>query len=214
MWILGIVFFVLIVLFGLIGLVNRNRVGLTIPQSVGMATAVPGQILVQIPTTAVTVTGATTTTTVLTTAASPQVQIQPITPTAAPPANSGARSANTTVNGASVGNGPNEPQLGPGAHSSRGASAGQVTGSEAPLPSDSNVDPGGGSSGGGPVGCNRRIIHVVRSGENLFRIGLRYNTTASAIARLNGLPDVRTVRAGQRLVVITCQRGSLSGNDN
>ncbi|MCS6773926.1 MAG: LysM peptidoglycan-binding domain-containing protein [Thermoflexales bacterium] len=54
------------------------------------------------------------------------------------------------------------------------------------------------------VTCNRRITHVVRPGENLFRIALRYNTTAQSIANLNDIPDVRQIRAGQRLVVVTC----------
>jgi LysM repeat protein len=47
----------------------------------------------------------------------------------------------------------------------------------------------------------------VRAGENLFRIALRYNTTSLAIARLNGIPDVRFIRTGQRLTIITCRQG-------
>lgn len=60
------------------------------------------------------------------------------------------------------------------------------------------------------VGCNRRVVHVVRSGENLFRIALRYNTTIATLMRLNGISDPRTLRVGQRLTVITCagQRSS------
>jgi LysM repeat protein len=46
----------------------------------------------------------------------------------------------------------------------------------------------------------------VRAGENLFRIALRYNTTIYSIARLNGLTNTRSIRAGQRLVVVTCAR--------
>ena len=57
------------------------------------------------------------------------------------------------------------------------------------------------------MACNRRIVHIVRSGENLFRIALRYNTTSAAIARLNGVTNVRTLRVGQRLTVITCRGG-------
>ena len=51
-------------------------------------------------------------------------------------------------------------------------------------------------------------MHIVRAGENLFRIALRYRTTINAIARLNGITNTRLIRTGQRLVVITCRRGS------
>lgn len=61
------------------------------------------------------------------------------------------------------------------------------------------------------VSCNRRVTHVVRPGENLFRIALRYNTTVQSIASLNGIADVRQVRAGQRLIVVTCA-GRTSGS--
>ncbi len=76
-----------------------------------------------------------------------------------------------------------------------------------------NADTSGGSgevvTGGeaGGVQCGTRVIHTVRAGENLFRIGLRYNTTASAIARLNRITNVRAVSVGRRLVVVACARG-------
>ena len=63
-------------------------------------------------------------------------------------------------------------------------------------------------SGSSRTGCGQRIIHVVQPGQNLFRIALRYNTTINAIARLNGITNTRLVRAGQRLHVVTCARGS------
>ncbi len=69
---------------------------------------------------------------------------------------------------------------------------------------------GSGSSGGG-ASCGTRLIHVVRPGENLFRIGLRYNTTAYAIARLNGITNVRLVSSGRRLVIVACARGGSGG---
>ena len=50
-------------------------------------------------------------------------------------------------------------------------------------------------------------MHIVQPGQNLFRIALRYRTTINAIARLNGITNTRLVRAGQRLVVVTCRRG-------
>lgn len=67
------------------------------------------------------------------------------------------------------------------------------------------------SAPGARVSCNRRITHVVKPGENLFRIALRYNTTAQSIANLNGIADVRQIRAGQRLVIVTCAGRTVSG---
>ncbi|MCS7087265.1 MAG: LysM peptidoglycan-binding domain-containing protein [Thermoflexales bacterium] len=54
------------------------------------------------------------------------------------------------------------------------------------------------------LSCNRRVTHVVRSGENLFRIALRYRTTVASLMRLNGIRDPHSLRVGQRLTVITC----------
>lgn len=42
------------------------------------------------------------------------------------------------------------------------------------------------------------VIYVVRPGDNLFRIALRYNTTVEAIMAANGL-TTRTIHAGLRL---------------
>lgn len=44
------------------------------------------------------------------------------------------------------------------------------------------------------------VIHVVRAGENLFRISLRYSTTVQAIMQANGLVST-TIYVGQRLVI-------------
>ncbi len=46
-------------------------------------------------------------------------------------------------------------------------------------------------------------VHIVQRGENLFRIALRYGTTAQAIARANNLPSTSLVYAGQRLIIPT-----------
>ncbi|MDQ7844603.1 MAG: LysM peptidoglycan-binding domain-containing protein [Armatimonadota bacterium] len=48
---------------------------------------------------------------------------------------------------------------------------------------------------GGPV------THVVRPGENLFRIALRYGVTVEAIARANGIVDPERIRAGLVLTI-------------
>ena len=58
---------------------------------------------------------------------------------------------------------------------------------------------------GGPLGCasssKTGVIHHVRPGENLYRIGLRYGISAKRIARANGIRNERTLRVGQRLFV-------------
>ena len=41
--------------------------------------------------------------------------------------------------------------------------------------------------------------HVVRPGENLFRIALRYGTTPQAIAAANNLPNIHLIYVGQVL---------------
>jgi len=46
--------------------------------------------------------------------------------------------------------------------------------------------------------------YTVRPGDNLFRIGLRYNTTAYAIARQNGISDIRLINPGRRLKITVC----------
>jgi LysM repeat protein len=58
--------------------------------------------------------------------------------------------------------------------------------------------------------CKQQVIHIVKPGENLFRIALRYRTTIYAIARRNGITNVRVIRSGQRLRIVTCARGSTS----
>lgn len=45
------------------------------------------------------------------------------------------------------------------------------------------------------------IYYVVGPGENLFRIGLKFGTTAQAIATANNIPDPRQVRAGTMVLV-------------
>ncbi len=44
-------------------------------------------------------------------------------------------------------------------------------------------------------------FHIVQSGESLFSIAARYNTTISELKRLNNLRNGRTLRAGSRLLV-------------
>ena len=44
-------------------------------------------------------------------------------------------------------------------------------------------------------------IHIVRPGENLYRIALRYGTTINAIAQANGIQNTRLIYVGQRLII-------------
>lgn len=80
-----------------------------------------------------------------------------------------------------------------------------------PLPTETPVPPAPAvpsDTGSSSVVCGQQIIHVVQPGQNLFRIALRYHTTINAIARLNGITNTRLIRAGQRLRIVTCARGS------
>ena len=43
--------------------------------------------------------------------------------------------------------------------------------------------------------------HVVRSGENLFRIALRYGVSVQALASINGISNPTMIYVGQRLVI-------------
>ncbi|HHS96818.1 MAG TPA: LysM peptidoglycan-binding domain-containing protein [Chloroflexi bacterium] len=45
------------------------------------------------------------------------------------------------------------------------------------------------------------IYYVVQSGENLFRIGLKFGTTAEAIAQASNLPDPGEVKAGTMVLI-------------
>ncbi|BCX02625.1 MAG: hypothetical protein KatS3mg053_0563 [Candidatus Roseilinea sp.] len=92
------------------------------------------------------------------------------------------------------------------------AQSGGVMGAVEPYPvgpsstgSSASTGASRGSSGGSRVACGVRVVHVVRPGENLFRIALRYNTTIASIARRNGIADARTIRVGQRLTIVTCR---------
>ncbi|MBU0705222.1 MAG: LysM peptidoglycan-binding domain-containing protein [Chloroflexi bacterium] len=57
------------------------------------------------------------------------------------------------------------------------------------------------ASGASSVPAAAGGTHVVRAGENLFRIALRYGVTVQALAELNGIYNPGHVVAGQRLVI-------------
>ncbi len=46
-----------------------------------------------------------------------------------------------------------------------------------------------------------QVIHVVRRGENLFRIALRYGTTVQAIANANSIANPALIYVGQKLII-------------
>ena len=52
-----------------------------------------------------------------------------------------------------------------------------------------------------PAFADSSIVHVVRAGENLFRIALRYGTTVNKLAAANGLGNASRIYAGQRLAI-------------
>ena len=52
-----------------------------------------------------------------------------------------------------------------------------------------------------PVVAGTPTKHVVQAGENLFRISLRYGTTAAAIAQANGITNQALIYVGQVLTI-------------
>jgi LysM repeat protein len=46
-----------------------------------------------------------------------------------------------------------------------------------------------------------RAIYVVRAGDTLYRIALRYGTTYTELARVNGISNPRLIYSGQRLCI-------------
>lgn len=56
--------------------------------------------------------------------------------------------------------------------------------------------PGGDGTTSAPTGGR---TYIVRRGDNLFRIALRYGTTVQAIANANNIPNVRLIFSGQVL---------------
>ncbi|NLX10220.1 MAG: LysM peptidoglycan-binding domain-containing protein [Chloroflexi bacterium] len=52
-----------------------------------------------------------------------------------------------------------------------------------------------------PAAAQGGTSHTVQSGENLFRIALRYNTTVEALSAANGITDPGQIYAGQVLII-------------
>jgi len=58
-----------------------------------------------------------------------------------------------------------------------------------------------GQPAGQPAGHPSGAVHVVRAGEGLLQIALRYGVNAWAIARANGIANLNYIYVGQRLTI-------------
>jgi hypothetical protein len=190
-------------------LAMTGRLNLTVAASEGMPQAQPGQVIVQqpVPTVAPVVIPTRDV------APPPDVVITPTPPPINPPPLTG--NEGTGMPGVEpIPVDPNDPNAGVLGEQPQGElqqPASGVDESVQPFPAGSRPATGGGSTGG-PAGgsagyaCGRRVVHVVQPGQNIFRIAMRYDTTINAIVWRNGIDDVRAVRPGTRLVVVTCEQ--------
>jgi LysM repeat protein len=79
------------------------------------------------------------------------------------------------------------------------------------LPVDTPTpDPG---TGGIPPVTGSDCIYVVNRGDNLFRIGIRYNVPFQEIARVNGITNVNFIVVGQELTIPGCGTGGVVPRD-
>ncbi len=51
------------------------------------------------------------------------------------------------------------------------------------------------------IEASKRKIHVIRGGDTLGGIAVRYGTTVSAICKLNGFKSTKVLRIGERIIV-------------
>lgn len=59
-------------------------------------------------------------------------------------------------------------------------------------------------------GPRQGVTHVVKPGENLYRISKHYGVSVESIKRANGIRDVTTIQVGTRLRIPRAQRGASS----
>lgn len=57
-----------------------------------------------------------------------------------------------------------------------------------------------GSGGDDPI---HQMVYIVKRGDTLSQIALRYKTTVASIARINGIKNVNLIYVGQRLIIQT-----------
>jgi LysM repeat protein len=65
------------------------------------------------------------------------------------------------------------------------------------MPGGGAPPPSGSTGGGSPSGRT----YVVQAGDTLYRIGLKFGVSYTAIASLNGIPAPYNVYAGQTLQI-------------
>lgn len=54
--------------------------------------------------------------------------------------------------------------------------------------------------------CGKVVEYVVQAGENLFRISYNHGASTLAVARRNGISNIRLIRPNQRLSILTCEQ--------
>ena len=70
-----------------------------------------------------------------------------------------------------------------------------------------------GNAGGNSGSDREKVIHVVRSGDNLWDIASEYDVSHKELARWNGLDGDSVLQPGQELAVWTAGNGSNAGSD-
>jgi LysM repeat protein len=52
-----------------------------------------------------------------------------------------------------------------------------------------------------PVSPDKRLVHEVRRGENLYRIALKYGLSVDELCRINNITKSQVIRPGQKLII-------------
>lgn len=65
-----------------------------------------------------------------------------------------------------------------------------------------------------PVSADGPVVYVVQTGDTLFAIAQRYQTTPDAIARLNNLADRDQLKVGQKLTIVDNAGGEVGAADS
>jgi murein DD-endopeptidase MepM/ murein hydrolase activator NlpD len=72
----------------------------------------------------------------------------------------------------------------------------------------------GWSQGCATSSSSHERVHVVKKGENLYRISKRYGVSVASVKRLNGIWDVTELQIGQRLRIPPSGKGSAWGSSS